>query len=288
MVLENLSEIRDSIRYHLNRHVLLGSFQPQVEAAKYVVLNESASLWRPLLTISTARDYNVDLERAIPLSSVIELVHAASLIEDDIADEAPLRRGKNSCHVQFGNDLAHLAQMYLVQKAYDIMLNSDLGLGDKQRIAITSLASKSGLDMIWGQTKDVKQIELKTSKQVLRMYGEKSGALIGLALACGGILGDATEEDVNTLRKLGIAMGVSYQISDDVLDSFACPTETGKPGRQDEQKRTLLKLVGLDGARDLKSAKDADVEDLLNSLSIDSKSLREVADHLRQRHNKYF
>src|SRR3989338_190068 len=288
MVLENLSEIRDRIRYHLDRHVLLGSFQPQVEAAKYVVLNKSANLWRPLLTIAAARDYNVDLERAIPLSSVVELVHAASLIADDIADKAHFRRGEKSCHVQFGNNLAHLTQLYLVEKVYDVLLNGNLDLEDKQRMAIARLAPQSGLDMIWGQTKDVMQIELRTPEQVLRMYEEKSGALIGLALACGGILGNADEEDVNTLRKLGIAIGVSYQISDDVLDSLACPTETGKPRRQDEQKRTLLKLVGLDGARDLKSAKDAEAENLLDLLDIDPKSLRKVMTHLRQRHNKYF
>ena len=282
MFIEELQNIRERIRSYLDKHTYSERFEPQVEAARYVLLNESAKLWRPLLTIAVARDYGADLKNSSPISPVVEFVHAASLIEDDISDKSVLRRGKNSCHIEFGEDLAHLAQMYLVQKAYNLILNErgSLNLRDEQKISILKIASESGINMISGQTKDVKQIDIGNIEDILRMYEEKSGSLIGLSLACGGIIGGASSVDVKILRKLGIAVGVSYQIVDDVLDNFASNIETGKPERQDDGKKTLLKLVGLEKVKELKCSKDREIRSYLGRLSVTPLCLNEMAIYL--------
>ena len=288
MFVDEIPEIKEKIWGYLDK-IVLNEPGNEVEAARYVALNRSANLWRPLLTIATARDYGVgDLRKVISVASVVELVHAASLIEDDIADESSFRRGISSCHIKFGDNLAHLAQMYLVQKAYNLLLGDDIetNLGDGQKIAITRLASESGIGMIKGQAKDVMQKELGTVDDVVKMYEEKSGALIGLALACGGIVARAYS-DVESLRKLGVAMGVSYQIVDDALDSFAQKELIGKPVKQDGKKRTLLNLVGLNGVRELKELKDREIDRHVSELRVDSTCLNVMINRLRDKHKGY-
>ena len=259
-----------------------------VGASRYSVLNPFARFRRPLLVVAAARDFGVsNLEDVLPIATAIELVHVASLISDDVADNSHFRRGKPSCHVRFGKNVANLAEHYLVNRAYNILLNSEFSpsLNDKQRIAISELAAKSGIRMTQGQGKDIKQSGLRTPKDIIKMYSEKSGALIGLAIASGGIIGFAAPNDVEYLRQLGDCIGVSYQIFDDCSDAYSTKSETGKPSGQDTGKRTLLNLVGLERAKELKYDEDRRADELLDMLSVEARNLRGAINSIRQEQN---
>jgi geranylgeranyl pyrophosphate synthase len=277
-------EIRKKIRNYIDK-TLTGEGDV-IEASRYMSLNENSGLWRPLILISAAKSFGTSIERTLPIASAIELVHCSTLIEDDITDKAEIRRGKYSCHLAFGDDVAHLSQMYLVQEAYKNILKEN-DLSDNQRLGIARRAYKAGQEMILGQEKDISQNGLDKVDDILKMYERKSGALIGVAAASGGIVGLVFDEDVKTLDRLGRYMGVSYQIGDDLTDVLGDEKKIGKPIGQDEDKKTIVKLVGIEGARNIKKKYDKLVLQEFEKLHGDCSILGDIIWHLRGKHEKY-
>src|SRR3989344_4445935 len=305
MFLQDIDKITNGVRDYIDNKVLpyeiAHKASTEVIAARYVVLNENAGLLRPLLVAAVARDFGVSSSTAEATAktsssfenpktpfSAVELVHAASLISDDIADNSHERRGRPSCHVTFGKRMANLTEHYLVNRAYELLLKDRFSpnLSDEQRVKITGLAAESGIEMVRGQAKDIMQTGLREPKDVIRMYEQKSGALIGLALASGGIIGSASESDVVYLRQLGRCIGVSYQIGDDAFDKRA-PSETGKPSNQDLKKQTLVKMVGFEGVIKIKEEKDALVDEIMSKIHGDTSSLKELVMQFRRERDKY-
>ncbi len=262
----NVSEVKRELYDHMG-NVLSDMSVPRqqtVEAARYVALNESGGLHRPLLLFATAEGYSIPIKRALPLGAAVEFIHSASLIDDDIADKSDLRRGKPSCHIAFGEDVARLANTFLVQKAYgQIAEGNDFSL--KKKVEIIARAHDVGARMCLGQERDITQDGLDKYSDVVRMYERKTGALIGLALSIGGIIGGASQEEVEALSRIGVNAGVSYQIIDDALDNIADERDTGKPKNQDANKKTLLNLIGWDNVKALKKERDSEIDKLLYS-----------------------
>ncbi len=252
-----------------------------IEACKYMSLNDSSGLYRPLLLMATAEDYSVPVRKSLRIGTAIELVHVESLIADDIMDNSEIRRGRPSCHVKYGPNIAILVQDYLREIAQEVIENTRIS--HQQRNDINRMASGTGKKMVYGQEKDVLQRDLDTPEKVIRMYEQKSGALIGAALACAGILGNASKMDIDNLESIGVAAGVSYQIIDDVRDVKGTFEEMGKPVNQDSKKQTLLKLVGLDGVKRLKQEKDGQVDDLMDRLQGNASNLRNLIMYLRSK-----
>ncbi len=285
----NIGTTRGEIRDYI-RSALVDSSIPKyrtIEAESHMLLNDSGGLYRPLLLIATAKGYSVAVKKALPFAAAVEFVHAASLIEDDIMDKSDTRRDKPSCHIQFGIDIALLAHTHLVQRAYEQILNPLNRVTNGQRIAIARKAYAVGKGMTLGQERDVTQESLESKEEIVRMYEKKSGLLIGLALASGGILGGACEEDVQALERMGIKAGVGYQIIDDALDERAPQSVTGKPRGQDANKKTLLKLVGWEEVKKLKAESDSEVDRLYGTLHGDQSLLMDLMLHLRHKHDQY-
>ncbi len=258
--------------------------QQTVEAARYVALNESGGLHRPLLLFAAAEGYSVPIKRALPFGAAMEFIHSASLIDDDIADKSDLRRGKPVCHIAFGEDIARLANTFLIQKAYgQIVEGNDFSL--KKKVEVVSRAHAVGASMCLGQERDITQEGLDNYSDVVRMYERKTGALIGLALSIGGVLGGASQEEVEALNKIGVNAGLSYQIIDDALDNVADERDTGKPKNQDVNKKTLLNLVGWNNVKALKTARDLENDKLLYSLNGDFSTLGVALRKLRCAHD---
>ncbi len=240
--------------------------QQTIEAARYVALNESGGLHRPLLLFAAADGYSIPIKRALPFGAAIEFIHSASLIDDDIADKSDLRRGKPSCHIAFGEDIARLANTYLIQKAYgQIAEGNDFSL--KKKVEVIARAHDVGARMCLGQERDITQEGLDKYSDVIRMYERKTGALIGLSLSIGGIIGGASYDEVEALNKIGVNAGVSYQIIDDALDNIADARDSGKPKNQDVNKKTLLNLIGWENVKALKREKDSEIDNLIGSLN---------------------
>ncbi len=284
----DIETTRGAIRDYLDRALADPAHcdSKTLEAARYMVLNDFSKLYRPLLLLATAEGYSVSHGRAMPIAAAIEAIHVSSLIEDDKMDESDTRRGKPACHIVYGEEIAHLAHMRLREFAEEHITERN-SLSLKQRNAIARLAFRTGNAMIYGQEKDVLQRDLDSLEKVLRMYEGKTGALIGAALASGGIVGKACQEDIDNLYSMGVNMGVSYQIIDDALDSRASTEETGKPANQDLKKQTLVKLVGWDEVKRIKCEKDKEIDRLFATLHGDHSILGDFVCHLRGKHERF-
>ena len=285
----NIETTRSAIRDYLFSALADNSKRDSqvLRASNYMALNDFSGLYRPLLLLATAKGYSVGVEQAMPIAAAIEFVYVASLIEDDIMDCSYTRRGKPSCHKVFGEPVAHLAHMLLREIAEENITEKNK-LSNSQRIAIARRAFHTGKAMVYGQARDVTQRGLDSVEGIVQMYEGKSGALIGAALSSGGIIGGACQEDIDVLDKIGLTMGVSYQIIDDALDARASHEETGKPVKQDGNKKTLLALVGWDNVKQIRCEKDAEVDELFATLHGDHSLLGDMIYHLRGKHDMYF
>ena len=187
------------------------------------------------------------------MAAVIELVHASSLILDDLPsmDDAPLRRGKAANHRQHGEAMAILAAFGLLNMAfatlareYDPVLSSRLA---------ALIAGAVGLDgLIGGQALDLLATDQQISFEMLeRIHRGKTGALFSASAVAGALVAAATAEDIARLDAFARNLGLAFQIVDDLLDVEGDPAETGKAVRADLKKTTFVSFSGVAGARQL-------------------------------------
>lgn len=213
---------------------------------------------RPILCLTSTMVSGGDLATAMPTAIALEMLHAATLIHDDlpIMDDAELRRGKPSNHVVFGPAMALLAGDALLAYSIEHIVTKTDGVDDSVLLAVVSklvhVVGASGL--AGGQALDIEcqgapTVELETLEA---MHVRKTGALIEAAIVTGAMLGGAPEEELRCLSRYATNLGLAYQIIDDILDEVAAADEIGKsPGRdQSLGKWTFPRLLGLSGARE--------------------------------------
>lgn len=190
---------------------------------------------------------------AMPAAVAVEMVHASSLILDDLPsmDDAPLRRGRPSCHVQFGEAVAVLGAFGLLSDAYGIVAAAYDG--PLARDLTTLLSAAIGSDgLIAGQVEDLLATDSAIGFETLeRIHRRKTGALFSAAAISGARVAGAREEHVRALEAYAKNVGLAFQIVDDLLDVTGDPAETGKAGRADARKTTFVSFSGIDGAREL-------------------------------------
>lgn len=232
------------------------------KSMKYTVTLPGKRL-RPVMCLETCRIMGGNYEDALPTACAIEMLHAQSLIHDDLPcmDNDDLRRGKPSCHKAFGEDTALLAGDALLTHAFEIIAMSDLS-DDKKVSASLLLAQNSGVGgMIGGQVIDlIYEKQNPSVKQLLNVYKMKTGALISAACLMGCISAGANENQMACASKFAYSLGIAFQIQDDILDIIGDEKELGKPIGSDAQndKTTYATLLGIDKAK-------TDVEKLTQS-----------------------
>lgn len=195
---------------------------------------------RPLLTLLAAQAYEQDLETpALQVATAIEVFHNFSLVHDDIMDEAPLRRGRPSVHMRYGNNTALLAGDVMLIKVYDYLLAAK----DKGTELIASF-NKVAVEVCEGQQMDMdfEKMDRVSVTDYLRMIEGKTSALLGFAMESAGIIAGAPSEDLNHLKQFGRKLGLAFQIQDDWLDTFGDPLVVGKQPGGDilQKKKTYL------------------------------------------------
>ena len=192
-------------------------------------------------------------ESAMPVAAAVELVHASSLILDDLPsmDDAPLRRGRQTNHLVFGEAIAILAAFGLLNLAYDTIAAAYPG--DLARRITRLLAEAVGSDgLIGGQAEDLLATEHEISFETLeRIHRRKTGALFGASATAGAMTGGASADQVAAVAAYAKNLGLAFQIVDDLLDVEGNPEETGKAPRQDTKKTTFVSFSGPEGARQL-------------------------------------
>jgi geranylgeranyl diphosphate synthase type II len=226
------------------------------EAMRYSLLAGGKRI-RPVLALATADAVGLDTASILPLAAALELIHTYSLIHDDLPamDDDALRRGRPTCHVKFGEDVAILAGDALYAEAFRHLLTAQPGEPDRVLAAARELAGATGVDgMVGGQYLDVARVS-DTRDDLRRLHELKTGRLIGASIICVLLLAGAPEEDDTTVawRRFAGELGVLFQIVDDILDVTGTDEGLGKPQGSDERhgKRTYVTEYGLDGARKL-------------------------------------
>jgi geranylgeranyl diphosphate synthase type II len=208
---------------------------------------------RPVLTLLAAELCGGTLARAVPAAAVMELVHASSLILDDLPsmDDAPLRRGRKANHLEFGEAMAILAAFGLLNLAYRTLARAYEP--DVSARLISILSDAVGLDgLIGGQAIDLLATDQQITFETLeRIHRGKTGALFSAAATAGAIVSGASGDAVRSLAAYAKNLGLAFQIIDDLLDVQGNPAETGKAAREDVKKTTFVSFSGVEGARQL-------------------------------------
>ncbi|MHB8637372.1 MAG: polyprenyl synthetase family protein [Fimbriimonadaceae bacterium] len=209
---------------------------------------------RPVLSLLSAEAVGGMSPAVLDGACSVELVHAFSLIHDDLPaiDDDDLRRGSPTCHIQFGEAVAILAGDALFALAFEVLA---LCAAPPDRVvqALRRLAKATGSDgLVGGETVDILSEGQPASRTTVEfIHARKTGALIAAACEIGGILGGGTALEVEALRVFGSEVGLAFQIADDVLNETGTSVELGKAAGSDRhrEKATYPAVFGIEAAR---------------------------------------
>jgi octaprenyl-diphosphate synthase len=225
---------------------------------------------RPILLLLSARLAGYRGPRSVRLACVVELLHTATLIHDDVVDQAPLRRGRPSANAQWGDDASVLVGDHLYSKSFAMLVR------DNDRAVMETLA-RSTVSMTEAE---VFQLELKrsgvtTEADYVRVITQKTASFISACCGIGGLLGGLPAAQVDALTRYGLDIGVAFQISDDSLDFVANPDRFGKAIGADlrEGKRTLPLIAMLERATPAEATR---IKSLLKRPTLDAEEVEEI------------
>ena len=259
------------------------------EAMRYSLLAGGKRI-RPMLALEFCRISGGDMDRAMPAACALEMLHTYSLIHDDLPsmDNDDMRRGKPTNHVVYGECTAILAGDTLQAEAFGSILRSDLPAERKAKCA-EILADAVGLDgMCGGQYLDMSWEGRKLSEQELtEINSRKTGALIVAACQMGVAAAGGNQLQMDTAGHFGAALGLAFQIRDDMLDVLSSVEELGKPigSDQREDKNTYMALMGKDGCEKAVKELTEFAKNILLEAFDDTAFLSELADSLSNRRN---
>src|SRR5947208_8715857 len=247
---------------------------------------------RPILCMEAARMVAGKLPAGIEnLGSALEMLHTYSLIHDDLPalDNDDMRRGKPTCHVVYGEALAILAGDALQTQAYEVLARLKCTADARVKI-IEEIARGTGTvdGMIGGQVKDLEAERQPADAATLEyIHRSKTGALITASLVSGGLYAGGTEDEITRLRDFGRAIGLAFQIVDDVLDVTQSSEQLGKTAGKDtaSDKATYPALFGIDESLRRADSLIARGCNALDGFGARAQTLKSLAHFLVQRKN---
>lgn len=259
-----------------------------LEAMRYSVQNGGKRV-RPVLTLAFCRAAGGREEAAVPFACAVEMIHTYSLIHDDLPcmDNDDWRRGKPSCHKQFGEDTALLAGDGLLTLAFRTLTDAPIAPEEICR-AVALLSDCAGVrGMIGGQVLDLASESGVPDRALLEKIDRlKTGALIEAACVLGCIAAGVRDAAVfEAARSYAHSVGLAFQIVDDILDVTSTREELGKPVGSDDknEKITFVRLLGLDGCKTLVLDLTERAQAALSAFPGDTSFLRDFAAELAAR-----
>ena len=242
---------------------------------------------RPLLALAAAETVGGAPEEVLPLAVAVEMVHTYSLIHDDLPcmDDDDLRRGKPTCHKVFGEAIAVLAGDALLTRAFHILAEVPPhwdGERLRRRVqALAILAEAAGTSgLIGGQVEDLESEGKEVAPPALeRLHRAKTGALLAACVRGGAVLGGAGADDLARLEQYAGAVGLAFQIVDDILDATEGALQLGKTAGKDHAaaKATYVRVHGMETARELSTDLLAQAESALADMGPRAELLRLLA-----------
>jgi farnesyl diphosphate synthase len=222
---------------------------------RYAVLDGGKRL-RPLLVLAAAEAVQGHPQAALRAACAVELIHAYSLVHDDMPcmDNDVLRRGKPTVHVQFGEATALLAGDALQALAFELLAPADARIPEATQATLCRLLARSAghAGMAGGQAIDLAAVGCALTEDELRhMHRLKTGALLQASVMMGAACGQPSAQAGAALEGYGRAMGLAFQVVDDILDVTADSATLGKTAGKDaaQDKPTYVSLLGLERAR---------------------------------------
>ena len=266
--LKKLDKIAKDTNIFLNR--LLSNKKNKnylIQSMRYGVFS-GGKRFRSAIIVNTGKIFNINYKKLIILSSAVECIHSYSLIHDDLPamDNDDLRRGKLATHKKFNEFTAILAGNSLLTLAFEILSDSNLKLSSKiKNELIKTLAVYSGYSgLAGGQYSDLTYENRKISKKkIINMQINKTGKLFAFCCESIGIIKELSYKKRKDLKKIGLDIGLLFQITDDLIDHKGDARIVGKLTRKDKSKgkQTLINLIGYKNTLDF-------VNNLKNKLNI--------------------
>jgi len=221
------------------------------KAASYLIIHGGKRL-RPYMVMKSCQILGGNVTLALPAASAVEMIHNFTLVHDDIMDNDEKRHGVPTVHKKFGMPLSILAGDVLFSKAFQV-ISKNSKLSDKSTKELVSRLSQACVDVCEGQLLDISMAEKKTiPKQVqyIKMIEKKTAALFDVSCAMGAICAEASSRDVSKLSSFGKNLGISFQITDDLIGVLGDTKITKKPVGNDlrEGKKSLPILLALNKA----------------------------------------
>ena len=286
--MERTREYREFMEQYLKNIYPEFRTEPQTllfDAMEYSLLAGGKRL-RPIFALEFCRMCGADWNNAAPFAAAVEMIHTYSLIHDDLPsmDNDDLRRGRPTNHKVYGEAMAILAGDALLTDAFMIAASAKLPNPQDMGLAISVLAQGAGsLGMVGGQVLDImaESREL-TEQEVIDIQSRKTGALINDACVLGVIAGGGTEDQIAAAAGFASALGMAFQIRDDMLDIIGTQEEMGKGVGTDANKNTFVKLYGLEKCEELVQKYTNTAIELLNVFE-DNTYMIELAKSLTSR-----
>lgn len=224
----------DAVEGHI-KHNLTSDVQLVSQVGEYI-LSSGGKRIRPMLLLLSARLCNYQGEKHVSLASVVEFIHTATLLHDDVVDSADLRRGNRSANSVWGNQASVLVGDYLFAKSFSVMVDSG-------SLKILKILSDTTTQLAEGEILQlINTCDLEVDEQrYLQVVRDKTAILIAAACQVGGVLADTDEARELALREFGLEIGIAFQLMDDALDYVADVADFGKERGHDlfEGKMTL-------------------------------------------------
>jgi len=258
------------------------------KAIRYCVFNGGKRV-RPMLCAATAQAFSQPSQAALPIAGAIELIHAYSLVHDDLPamDDDDLRRGKPTCHKAYDEATAILVGDALQAKAFELLCHLPQNIDIRAQVKQLAIAAGAN-GMVLGQAIDIesqgRHMELSALK---KMHQAKTGALIKAACLMPAMLFTEDNTILNAITEYSENIGLAFQIQDDILDVTADTQTLGKPSGSDADlaKPTYTSILGLDGAHTALQQAHSAAIDALNLLPGDTSRLKLLADYIVSRVN---
>ena len=245
----SIPQLLASIESAIN-HLQLGQQPAQLYDPIRYIMNLGGKRLRPLLTLLSYSLFKEQYQPAVKPAVAVEFFHNFTLMHDDIMDEAPLRRGKDTVHQKWNKNVAILSGDVMVIQVYNLLLD----LEDRHLKPVLEVFNQCAIQVCEGQQIDMmfEDNDEVSESDYLEMISLKTATLLGFCMELGGILADVKRDTKKELKNFGIKLGIGFQLKDDLLDIFGDQGKFGKQVGGDiiSNKKTFLLIKALELAQD--------------------------------------
>lgn len=284
-----------SLQKIINKHldvVLLPAGEspgPVDSAMRYAVLSGGKRI-RPIVTFLSAEMFGVHVSDAIDIGAAVELIHSSSLILDDlpVMDNSGLRRGVETTHLAFSEDIAVLSSIALLVRAYELIgeyaIKRELPSTSVARMVTLISRTVGTTGLVGGQVDDLRTSSDDLTFEMLRsIHSRKTGHLFSASAQLGVMIGGGIQEDIDAVTGFTEKLGFAYQIIDDILDIEGEESTTGKEGNKDRNRVSLVNFFDISSARDTAEKLYRESIDHLDHFGSRAEKLRELGRFLLSR-----